>query len=185
MKFAFGQTHRQVAEIEKLEKPEKSTDQIDFESMERFTLGIIVDPLAAFRFESQFINQTHNEDKYLNPITLTESFGAAKIIYSQDKTKLPTRLGIAFKQNLNFHDDIDNTDDGGLEFVAEYKTPLSNKRIKYNSRLNLYQALYYSEEDTVDNDDWKAIDVDWENTFNASVSEFIMVNLSAQLIYDK
>jgi len=185
LKLSFGQTHRQNADTEKWEKPEKSTDIIDFESLERFTLGLIVDPFIGARLESQFIDQSLAEEKYSNPITLTESFGAARILYKKEKTELTTRFGAAFKQNLNSHSSIDNTNDGGLEFVTEYKTPLAHKRIKYNTSFSMYKALYYSEEDNVENDDWKAVDVDWENTFSASVSEYIMVNLYAQLLYDK
>jgi hypothetical protein len=49
----------------------------------------------------------------------------------------------------------------------------------------MYKALYFSEEDKINNDDWKAVDVDWENTFTVSISQYIMVNFYAQLIYDK
>lgn len=185
LKLAFGQTHRQNADTGKWGKPEKSTDLIDFESIERFTLGLIVDPFVGARLESQFIDQSLSEEKYFNPITLTESFGAAKILYKKEKAELSSRFGAAFKQNLNSHDSIGSTNDGGLEFVTEYKTPLAQNRIKYNTRFSMYKALYFSEEDKINNDDWKSVDVEWENTFTVSISEYIMVNFYAQLIYDK
>ena len=34
-------------------------------------------------------------------------------------------------------------------------------------------------------DFWKAIDVNWQNTFTAQITEALSVNLFAQLLYDK
>ncbi|MBD3297737.1 MAG: DUF3078 domain-containing protein, partial [candidate division Zixibacteria bacterium] len=57
LKLAYGQTHQQESNDDGSrywEKPAKSTDLIDLESIIRFTLGGFVDPYASARFESQF-----------------------------------------------------------------------------------------------------------------------------------
>jgi len=188
LKLAFGQSHiQQLNEMgEKYwEKPIKSTDLIDFESMFRFTFGGFVDPFASLRFESQFLDQSVMDDaKVFNPITLTEALGIAKILIKKEKTELSTRLGAAFREHMNSHADETLTD-GGIQFVADYYTPLANDMITYTSKFELYKAMYYSEEDSVDNDDWKAADISWENIFSAKLYKIINVNLYFQLLYDK
>ena len=188
LKFAFGQTHTQEIDDEGekyWEKPSKTTDLIDIESLMRFTMGWFVDPFAGLRFESKFLDETDPEEtKMINPITLTESFGFARWLIKEDKKELSTRFGAAFKQYMNSHDSIDNTNDGGLEFVAEYFTPLLNDMVQFNSKLNIYKALYYSESDD-SNDDWKAVDVNWENIMSAKISKYININFYLQMLYDK
>ncbi len=48
------------------------------------------------------------------------------------------------------------------------------------------QALtfYYSEEDDV-NDDWKEVDINWQNTVTVKLNSFLNVNFYTQLLYDK
>lgn len=188
IKLSFGQTHNQEFNStgEKYwAKPSKSTDLIDLETMFRFTFGWYVDPFAAVRFQSQFIDTFPGDTKLINPITLIESFGLARQVIKEEKRELTVRFGAAFKQLQNSRLDgmIDATD-GGLEFVAEFFTPLMKDMIQYNSKLNLYQALYYSE--SVDGyDEWKALDVVWENIASAKLIGLVNVNFYMQLLYDK
>jgi hypothetical protein len=190
VKLAFGQSHMQELDEngEKYwAKPTKSTDQIDLESMFRFTFGWEVDPFAALRFESQFIDKLGGEEtKVVNPITITESFGVARQIIKTERRELTTRIGVAFKQLLEAREDdfIDATD-GGLEFVAEFETPLLRDMVQYNTKLYLYQALYYSEADDDPDDNWKALDMNWEHVLSAKLIGMVNMNLYLQLLYDK
>ncbi|MBS3742579.1 MAG: DUF3078 domain-containing protein [Candidatus Cloacimonetes bacterium] len=181
LKLAYGQTHSQDQTTKDWQKPLKSTDLIDFETIGLFTLGLFADPFVSGRLETQF----EDGEKNFNPINLTESFGAAKILYKKDKTELSTRIGAAFKQHLNSYSGIDNTQDGGIELVTNFKSPFASDMISLDTRLSVFKALYYSEEDDAPNDYWKQPDVDWEATFTANVTKYIMVNLYTQLLYDK
>lgn len=190
VKLAFGQTHNQELDEEGEKywlKPIKSTDQIDLESMFRFTFGWQVDPFAALRFESQFIDKRIDDDtKMINPITITESFGLARQLIETEKRELTARTGIAFKQLLDAReDDFVDAVDGGLEFVVVFDTPLLQENIQYNTKLYLYQALYYSEEEDDPDDNWKALDVEWEHILSARLIGMFNMNLYVQLLYDK
>jgi len=192
LKLAFGQTHNQyvVDDEKKWAKPEKSTDLIDFESVFRFTLGAFVDPFAALRLESQFLDQSMPDDvKNFNPMTLTESFGVARVLIQKDKQELTSRLGAAFKQHMNSHEAIDNTNDGGIEFVTDYRNVFNDDTMIFTSKLNVYKAMFYSESDALEGtdmeDDWKAVDVAWENTLSATIYKAISLNLYFQMLYDE
>ncbi len=191
LKLAFGQTHNQYLNANaerKWARPEKSTDQIDFESMLRFTMGLVVDPFASFRWESQFMDERGDEIKNINPNIFTESFGVARMFIKEENRELSARFGAAFKQYFDGYQD-DSTNDGGLEFVGEYKSPLAKGVISYNTKLVMYKALFYSESDTVEGtameDAWKAVRVDWEHIFSASITKLINLNLYFQLIYNE
>jgi hypothetical protein len=64
-----------------------------------------------------------------------------------------------------------------------------NAKLAYTGKLTLYRAFYFSKKDEVKGteleDDWKAIDVNWENIISASLSKIVTVNLYTQLLYDK
>lgn len=195
LKLAFGQTHNQYIHTKadsttekKWAKPEKSTDLIDFESMFRFTLGAFVDPFASFRWESQFMDEREDEVKNINPNIFTESFGVARMFIKQENKELSARFGAAFKQYFDAYAD-DSTNDGGLEFVGEYKSPLAKKVFNYSTKLVLYKALFYSESDAVEGtpmeDAWKAVRLDWEHILTAQLTSLINMNLYFQLIYDE
>lgn len=192
-KLAFGQTHNQYIDAEgekQWQKPDKTTDQIELEGLMLFTLNSFVDPYAGLKFESQFLDQSViDETKSINPITLTESFGISRFLIKEEKKEFSTRLGGAFKQYLNSHDAIDNTNDGGIEFVSEYKTPLANEAITFNSNLNIYKAMFYSESDAVEGtefeDAWKAPRMNWENILSASITKLINLNLNFTLKYNE
>ncbi|MBC8385446.1 MAG: DUF3078 domain-containing protein [Candidatus Cloacimonetes bacterium] len=192
LKLALGQTHSQFEDDngdKAWAKPDKTTDLIDLESILRFTLGTFVDPFAGFRLESQFLDQSKvDSTKILNPMVLTESFGVARVWVKKENTEFTSRLGGAFKEYLNSHEGIDNTTDGGIEFVTEYRSPLANNKINFSSKLNVYKAMYYSEADAADaegDDSWKAPRMNWENIFTTSITKLINVNLYVQMLYDE
>ena len=198
LKLLFGQTHNQDLETKDWAKPVKSTDRIDFESVLRFTLGGFVDPYAGLRIESMFLDQSDPElDRYVNPVKFTESVGIARVFFKEEHRELVMRLGPALRQFLD-RDRYDITtdtrnnftsNDAGFIFDTDFKTPLADDKITYQSKLTVYQALYYSEKDALaglpEADYWKALDVNWENTFTAGITEHLMVNLYIQLLYDK
>ncbi len=198
LKLAFGQTHSQDRSSKRWLKPSKTTDLIDFESVLRFSYGWVVDPFASARLESRFLDtRDPSKSRMFNPMTLTESAGVARILIKEENREWSTRLGAAIRQHIDRDALVDgeagretvSTNDGGLEFVSELRTPLADGAISLTSDLTIFQALYYSESDALrglpEADDWKAPDVNWENTFSASITDYIVVNLYLQLLYDR
>lgn len=198
LKLSFGQTHTQDRETKRWARPVKSTDLVDFESVLRFTYGWVVDPFVAGRVETQFLDDSDPEkSRVFNPTVFTESAGVARVLIKDESREWVTRLGGAFRQ----HKDRDvlpeggteretiTTTDGGVEFVSEFRTPLADGAITLTSDLTVYQAVFYSESDELEGlpneDHWKSPDVNWENTFAASITEHLVVNLFVQLLYDK
>jgi hypothetical protein len=199
LKLAFGQTHTQDPETKVWATPSKSTDLIDLESVLRFTYGWAVDPFAAGRVETQFLDKSDTlKTRVLNPVTFTESAGVARMLIKDEKREWSVRFGGAIRQHLDrdaLPDDGGSaredvvTNDGGLEFVSALRIPLAEDAITWTSDLRVFQALYYSESEALEGqpgaDDWKSPDVDWENTFSANITEHIAVSLYLQLLYDK
>ena len=198
VKLAFGQTHSQDQENRRWMKPSKSTDLIDAETMWRMTLGLFVDPFAALRLESQFLDASQPGNiRYGNPVRFSESFGVARSLIKEKDRELTMRLGASFRQDANRGVVIDTagnkkdftSNNGGLEFVTDYKTPLGSEKIAYNSKLSVYKAVFNSSQDDLaglaNADYWKSPDVSWENGLTANVSKYLMVNLYLQMLYDK
>lgn len=181
LKLAYGQTHTQAIDDsgdKYWEKPEKSTDKVDLESIMRFTLKKYIDPYVSFRLETQF---TDAEDNMFNPKTMSEAAGIARKFIDKEKTELLSRLGFALRQRMV--KDMDTTNDGGIEFVTTFSHNFSEGK-KFDSNLRVYKALFYSESDD-SNDDWKSPDVDWENTLSMSIVKYLSMNMYFQLLYDK
>jgi hypothetical protein len=197
IKLAFGQTHIQDKDTKNWEKPEKSTDQIDIENLSRLTLHGYVDPYFAVRLESQFLDASVDAvDRYFNPVLLTESFGVSRMFYKKDKKEVLSRLGFALKQTINSiivdtaagETDWDTRTDGGIESVTDVIYQFTGN-LEYIGKLSLYRAIYFSDKDelegTPEEDYWKAIDVNWENTITASVAKYVSVSMYIQFLYDK
>lgn len=175
--------------------PIKSTDLIDFESVLRFTLGGFVDPFIAGRIETQFYdNRDPSLSRFINPLKLTEALGIARIFIKQEKRELSSRLGFGLKQLIDrdvlvgTNRETQTSNYGGLDFVTDFKTPLAKERITYISKLNVFQAVFYSESNRLPDslkNNWKYPDINWENIFTASITKYLMVNLYTQLLYDK
>lgn len=194
LKLSFGQTLTQDAETKDWSKPVKSTDLIDWENVFRFTMHKFVDPYAAVRLESQFVDASNpNKKIYLSPLRLTESIGAERDIYKKEKDFVTTRLGLAARQIFVRKADISSANldvvdttyfDNGMESVTDAEFVI-NESLKYTGKLTLYKAFYFSKKDEVANDYWKAVDVNWENIVSASLTKIVTVNLYTQLLYDK
>ncbi len=198
LRLSFGQTHSQNRETKDWARPVKSSDLVDFETVWRFTFGGFVDPFGSWRLETQFLDASDPEkERIFNPITFTESFGVAKVLIKEDKREWATRLGAGLRQHFDREvlDTLTNkrqtvtSNDGGLLFVSDFHTPMAGERIRFASKLSLFQALFYSKAKELKGlpgeNYWKSPDLNWENTFTASVSKYLMVNLYLQLLYDK
>lgn len=202
IKLAFGQTHTQYIEEntdeEKWAKPVKSTDKIDIESVARFTLEWHLDPYLAVRFESQFLDASVPDVKrYLNPKLITFSAGVArKMWHRPEKDELITRFGLAVRELITEDipdpnikaTEVNTATDGGLESVTDFNVVLGEK-VGLTSKLTLFKAFFYSEKDDFkglpEEDYWKAVDVNFENTLTVAVAKYLQVSFYMQLLYDK
>ena len=198
MKLAFGQTHGQNLESRRWLKPVKSTDLVDFEEVLRFTLGGLVDPFASGHLESQFVDQSDAaKTEYLNPVRLTETFGVSRVIIEEEEREWTARIGGGLRQHIDRgvrNEDTGKveteiTSDGGIEFVSEFKAPLADGRITLSSRLAAFQALFYSESEALEGlpgeDDWRSVDLDWENALTAGITDHLMVSLFLEMLFDR
>jgi hypothetical protein len=214
LKLAFGQTHQQTVRGDGArvwDKPEKSTDLVDLESILRFTLGWVVDPYVSGRFESQFqdVSDPSGRTLYLNPLKFKESGGVARAFIKEEKRELLSRFGFTFRQSSRrfFVDAADGetrtetTNDGGLEWVTDYKTSVFDGQVAWTTKLGLYQPVFYSFRDILDGlsaDDLAAaglpsdvadypmtLAVDWENIFSTQITKYLSVNLYLRWLYDK
>lgn len=197
LKLSFGQTHSQVRldnGSAQWQRPVKSTDLIDLESVLRFTYHGVVDPYLAGRVETEFYDGSVRQIKrYLSPAKITESGGLMRVFTKDEHgLTLKSRFGVALRQIL-FTRIIDTaaelterktTNDGGLESVTDLDAKL-NEKLKYVSKLSLYKALYFSESDLVLTEDWKAVDVNWEHILTAQLAKFLQMTMYVQFLYDK
>jgi len=191
LKLYFGQTRFQSSGSRHWSRPDKSNDLIDLESVLRLTFGWAVDPFGALRMVSQFLDKREPEKtRFVNPMTFSQSVGVARALIKRDTRELITRLGGGFRQYVNrLSTGTKVRSDGGLTLVAEFKSPFAEKRIYLTSRFNIYQALFYSEADvvagTVAESWWTYPDVDWETIFTANITNYLLVNLYGQLLFDR
>ncbi|MDD3803377.1 MAG: hypothetical protein PHW02_03190 [bacterium] len=195
IKLSFGQTTSKLKTDSVWGDAMKSTDVIDFESIEKVTLNWLVDPFIGIRLESQFLDESDTmKTCYVNPMKITESFGIARIVYKKDKLEVSSRLGAAIKQNVNRNALIDSTrgfdmtNNGGIEFITDALVPFK-ENVTYTGRLSLYKALFYSEAEALiglpNENDWKVIDAAFDNILAIKLGEYLAVNINVQALYDK
>jgi len=198
LKLEYGQMQTQNRTANIWSGPQKSSDNIDFETVFRFTLQKWVDPYVSGRLQSFFTDERNDPMELFNPMTFTQSAGVAKTLLETEKQIVITRLGVGIRQKMDrvyFINDVSGETEGktisdaGMEWVTEIKTPLFQERVLMTSRLMVFQALYNSETEELkglENEEyWKATDFDLETIFSASITELIMVNMNMRLIYDK
>ena len=193
----FGQTYLQNSETGEWKSPQKSTDRIENESILRFNMGLFVDPFSSLRFESQFYDNTFESvPRYIHPIILSESMGASKFLYRNDKNEIQTRLSFTVKEL--FERPVDTLTmsivgsnvriDGGLEWVTSSIHSLS-ENVLYKGELRVYKAFFNSKagelEGTPEKALWKTPDIDFKNIVSVSVIKYLKVNFYLQLIYER
>lgn len=203
LRLSYGQTITQritdSTGSRRWTRPQKSTDLIDWETIGRIRPGSFLDPYIALRIESQFFDGRERDKKlWFSPLKITESAGITRVFYKKDKSTVISRLGLGlrqvFKSTIAGRDTtvnpfelvtVDSTlTDGGIESVTDVTLSL-HKNLSYTGKLTLFKALFFSESDSAPNEDWKTVDVNWENIVNASVTSIINVSLYTQLLYDK
>ena len=198
LRLAFGQTHSQDKETKHWARPAKSTDLVDFESALNLTLGGFVDPFVSGRVETQFFDNTDpQKNRYLNPATFTEALGITKDLIKREKRTWSARLGAGFRQHLNREAlnsvtekrETEASNDGGIEFVSDFTSPLAQEHLELTSELVVFEAFYFSKANSIRGlpyaSYWKAPDIRWDNTFKASITKYVMVSLYTQFLYDK
>jgi len=205
LNVSFGQTYTQNREDRSWSEPATSTDLIDVESIFRVTLGRLVDPFVSGRMETQFVDKRElGTNRYINPLRFTESIGAAKVFMKKEDREWSGRLGITARQYIDrdvlivhpldimphaYRRETKVSTDFGVQFVTDFRTLLAHSQITVVSRLVLFQAFLYSEADELeglfDEDYWKSPDVNWENTLTGRITDYLMVNLYIQLLYDR
>ena len=99
-------------------------------------------------------------------------------------SELSSRLGFAFKEDINRAIEDGNVFQGGLEWVTKSRYSFSNK-IRYEGKLRVYKFLYNSESDKLPNENWKAPDADLENTLSIGLSKYFQLTLYLEAIYEK
>jgi hypothetical protein len=204
LKLAFGQTYTQLRLDDgstHWQAPQKSTDLIDFESLLRFTFQAFVDPYAALRVETQFMDASYRPIKrYFSPVRVTESGGLIRVFVNRPKEfEFKSRVGFALRQLATKvivdtaleTTEWNTTNEGGVESVTDLFAALDS-RLSYTSKLTLFKAFFYSESDALlaaapgaGLDDWKDPDVNWEHIVSASIAKYLQTNLYFQLLYDK
>jgi hypothetical protein len=215
LKLAYGQTHQQQVSATGAriwERPEKSTDLVDYETIFRFTLGGWVDPFVAGRLESQFEDASDPAGRRLtfNPLTFRESAGVAREFYKEEDRTLLSRLGFTFRQSSRklFTEpapikttQTEATNDGGFEWVTDSKMRVLEKRVTWTSKLAVYQPVFYSGKedleglsdaafdgtgiDTDIEDFTTEVSLDFENIFSTQITKIISVSLYTRWVYDK
>ncbi len=195
LELVYGQTHQQRIDDEgnkRWGKPDKSTDKVDLESVMRLTLQVYVDPFISARWESQFLDLRDETETFVfNPHRFTESAGIIRNFITKDNHYLSARLGAAFRQKIDRNVLIEGeretqtTYDGGIEFIGEYMRRFLPRDILYKSKLQVYQALLYSEEDETEDDYWKAVNIYWEHRVTAKIWSVVNAVFFFEMVYDK
>ncbi|MGQ0720100.1 MAG: DUF3078 domain-containing protein [Candidatus Eiseniibacteriota bacterium] len=214
LQLAYGQTAQQNTDAASGKKswsaPDKTTDLIQLESLGRFTLNRWVDPYVGFRLESQFIDESSPVGQILfNPVRLKETGGVARVFQKTETSELISRAGFGFRQNIarTFTDatgdetESFSTNDGGFEWQTDAKAPLAGGKIQYKGQLLVFVPVFYSQSGDLEDFDaialgadpgreevadfWRIPDVNFQNTFDAKITEWLSVNLYLQWIYDK
>lgn len=207
--LAYGQTSRQRSKDAPRqsqlmwESPEKSTDKIQFESVERWTLQSFVDPYIALRFDSQFLDlgsdpTPRRRGISLNPVKLKETAGIARVLFKTEGREGISRLGFGVRQTFakSYVDSSSRrnsitANDGGFEWQTNVTQPILEKKVLYKGQLLVFQPLFYSKANELKKnvpaakDYWKTANVDFQNSFDAAITKYLGVSLFAQFVYDK
>lgn len=210
--LAFGQNHQQERDGDDLvwQKPDKTTDEIKFESILRYTRSAL-DPFVSVRFESQFLDQTNPLKEFaINPMEFYETAGISRMLVKNDERELLGRLGFTFHQSMRdmyVGDETlsESTNDGGIELVFDYKTSFFEGKVDYVSQMRFYKPVFYSGKSDMEDfldarteaelealnldadlaDYTTALDIDFTNTFTTNITKALNVQLMLHWVYDK
>lgn len=182
LKLAFGQSRLGSQGLR------KTDDEIYFETLLIYKLGVYINPYAAGTFRTQFASGykydnlgTRTEvSKIFDPAYLTQSVGAAY----QPIPEVTTRLGVAIREVLTgdfprYADDpqtleVEKTKvEGGIESVTDAEWKFA-ENMKFTSKLALFAPFKTLDEIILRND----------NTITAKVNEYVNVSFNVQFIHD-
>lgn len=215
LRLRFGQTHTRRERSDGTtgwEKPEKTEDKIDFETLLLRAGEWAVEPYASARWQSFFLDEDDpfGRDIVLNPNTFRESIGAARHLMEQGKEEFVLgRFGATARQNFRrffvdpVSDDKDNSFavDGGLELQLDWRVKIFKEKLAWRGKIDVYQPFWWSEASTFDEispdsliadgidpevkDYTTVVDVGWENTFTTQITKWIAFNIYVEFVYDK
>ncbi len=212
LNLAYGQTASQDRDGDGSlywARPDKTTDNIQLESLLRWTVSSGWDPFVALNFNSLFQDLTDDPNRplSLNPLKFKESAGMSRKLIAKEGQTLMTRLGVAFIQNSRKYypqaapDDATETvssSEAAAEMVTEYNVGALDGRVDWAAKLTLSLPFSYTgksifEDDMVADgslpadiaDYTTALDADFENTFTTHVSKAISVKFYVRWVYDK
>lgn len=212
LKLAYGQNHQQQRDAQGnlfWQRPDKSTDAIEFESLGALGRGGGWEPYFAFGFSSLFrdLSDGAGRSQNLNPLTFRESVGLSRRFINEEKRSFTVRAGLALVQSSRsfFSEPAPSTVTisetaytSAVELVAEYRTPLLDGRVDWESKLIADRPLTWSGKSTFEDgftstvampddiaDYTTAFDLDWENSFSANITKVISVKLMTRWVYDK
>ena len=212
LNLAYGQTHNQDRDAEGSlywNRPDKTTDNVAFESLFRWTTASGWDPFLAFNFNSLFEDLTADPLRPLtfNPMKFKESAGMSRKVIEKEGQTLMTRFGVAFIQNSRKYypniapDDVTETTTStgaAAEMITEYQVKALDGRVDWASKLTLSLPFSYSGKSIFEDemgpsgvlpadiaDYTTALDVDFENTFTTNITKVISVKLFVRWVYDK
>jgi hypothetical protein len=181
-KFSYGR-----AKVGKGEA-RKSADEIKFESVLSYNIGIRIDPYVALALETQATAgyQYTNGSKrkitdFLDPAYLTQSFGFE---YGPNKI-FKTRMGLAVREIITRkywqHSDDPNTENIEKTSTTIGMESVSNLNLKLSENIVLKSKLeFFSDMSRI-----ATVDVRWDNLVSAKVAEYIDVAVNIKLIYDR
>jgi len=198
LNLQFGQTEVQDKTTKQWGSPQKSTDLIDGEELLRYITNSWVDPFVSVRAIGEFVDGSDTLLKrYFNPFNITEALGVSRTIVKNTSTEWSTRIGGAARQVVDRqHLDTstgerktDVTNDGGFELNMNLKAENKAKWASLLSSLRVYEAVVSSKADAFKGTDqenyWRFPHVQWENTFVLTFAKYLMLNVSAYVMYDK
>ena len=197
LKLNFGQTKVQNKTTKRWSSPEKSSDDINLQTVMRFPVGQAIDPFLGFTLNSQFLDNRYDREEYLNPMELTQSFGMAREILKRDKMNWNLRIGCATRQSINknfrvpgdsitpFRFKTDIVKDGGGELVSELKYK-NNDMISIFSKIRIFEAFISSKAEKLAlNNHWRYPDITWESILQFNLTRNILFSYNLILIYDR
>ena len=196
--LAFGQTKLQDKKTKRWSAPEKSSDNINFQSVLRFNIGQFIDPFAAMNLWSQFLDNSNDTyQRHLNPLKLTESMGLARDIVKKNSLTWNARFGCALRQNYDrdilIPGDSINKDsyrtelvkDGGSELVSEFRYN-REKSLVISGKLGIFAALFSSEtQELIKNDFWRYPDINFESTLSFYLTRNLIFSYNYNIAYDR
>ncbi len=140
-------------------------------------------------------------------VTFRESAGISRRFINEEKRSFTVRAGLALVQsNRSFFSEpapstatiSETAYTSAVELVAEYRTPLLEGRVDWESKLVADRPLTWSGKSTFEDgftsatpmpddiaDYTTAFDLDWENSFSANITKVISVKLMTRWVYDK